>query len=196
METTDKKLIQDFLRGDPVKSEADHGASEEAFAVLVNRYLKMTYNFLYQITKDRNVTDDLTQETFLKAWKNLKKFNTDKNFKTWLFTIAKNTAFDYFKKKKTTPFAFFETEEGYNKLERIEDEEKDLEEIISQKEIEKKLEGKLEKLSDEYRVLLLMRYKDGFSVREIAEILEKPYNTVKSQHQRALASLKKEILNG
>jgi len=185
MERTDKKLIQDFLRGD-----------EESFAVLVNRYLRMTYNFLYQITKDKNIIDDLTQETFLKAWKYIKKFDTEKNFKTWLFTIAKNTAFDYFKKKKTTPFAFFETEEGYNKLEKIVDTEKDLEEIIGKKELEKELDNKLEKISPVYRIVLILRYKDGFSIQEIAEILGKPQNTVKSQHQRALLALKKELLNG
>jgi len=180
METTDKKLIQDFLAGE-----------SDSFAILMNRYLKMTYNFIYQIVKDRNVTDDLTQVTFLKVWKSLKKFDQEKKFKTWLFTIAKNTAWDYLKKKKTTPFAFFETTDGYNKLERIADEEKDLEEIISQKELEKELGKKLEKLSDEYRLILLMRYRDGFPVREISDILGKPYNTVKSQHQRALESLKK-----
>jgi len=185
MEISDKKLIQDFLRGD-----------EQSFAVLVNRYLKMVYNFLYQITKDRNILDDLTQETFLKAWKNLKKFDTEKNFKTWLFTIAKNTALDYFKKKKTVPFAWFENDEGYNKLENIEDEEKNLEELIGKKELEKNLEEKLNQLSADYRLLLLLRYKDGFSLQEIGDILGRPYNTIKSQHQRALASLKKEILNG
>ena len=185
MENSDKKLIQDFLRGE-----------EDAFADLVRKYLKSTYNFLYQIVKEKSVVDDLTQETFLKAWKNIKKFDREKNFKTWLFTIAKNTAFDYFKKKKTTPFAYFETDEGYNKLEKIVDTEKDLEEIIGKKELEKDLEKKLEKLPEDYRLLLLLRYKDGFSLQEIGEILGRPYNTIKSQHQRALQSLKKEILKG
>ena len=183
METSDKKLIQEFLRG-----------KEEAFSVLVNRYLKMTYNFLFQITKDKSVIDDLTQVTFLKVWKNLKKFDQEKKFKTWLFTIAKNTAFDHFKKKKTTPFAYFETDDGHNKLERIADEESDLAEIIGKKELEKELGKKLEKLPDEYRLLLLLRYKDGFPLQEIAEILGKPYNTIKSQHQRALKNLREEVL--
>ena len=184
MERADKKLIQDFLRGD-----------ERAFAVLVNRYLKMVYNFLFQITRDQSVLDDLTQVTFVKVWKNIKKFDQEKNFKTWLFTIAKNTAYDYFKKKKTIPFAFFETDEGYNKLEKIIDTEKDLEEIIEKKELEKDLGQKLEKISPVYQLVLLMRYRDGFSLKEIAEILEKSQNTVKSQHQRALVALKKVILN-
>ena len=60
--------------------------------------------------------------------------------------------------------------------------------------MEKDLGKKLEKLPDDYRLLLLLRYKDGFSLQEIGEILGKPYNTVKSQHQRALQNLKKEIL--
>jgi len=181
----DKQLVKDFLAGD-----------EAAFSELVGKYLKPVYNFLHTIVRDRDILDDLTQETFLKAWKNLKKFDQEKNFKTWLFTIAKNTALDYLKKKKTVPFAWFENDEGYNKLENIEDEEKNLEELIGKKELEKNLEEKLNQLSADYRLLLLLRYKDGFSLQEIGDILGRPYNTIKSQHQRALASLKKEILNG
>ena len=131
METSDKKLIQEFLRG-----------KEEAFSVLVNRYLKMTYNFLFQITKDKSVIDDLTQVTFLKVWKNLKKFDQEKKFKTWLFTIAKNTAFDHFKKKKTIPFAVFTDTEGNNKLEKISEDKILPNELLAQKDLEKNLENK------------------------------------------------------
>jgi RNA polymerase sigma-70 factor, ECF subfamily len=184
MNQEDNKLIENFLSGEVI-----------AFEILLKKYLTPTYNFIFRFTKERTLAEDLAQETFLKAWKNLKRYDKSRNFKTWLFTIAKNTTYDYFKKKKTTPFAFFENEEGYNKLEKIADEESNLAEIIGKKELEKELGKKLEKLPDEYRLLLLLRYKDGFTLSEIGEILGRPYNTIKSQHQRALISLKKEILN-
>ena len=63
----------------------------------------------------------------------------------------------------------------------------------ARKDLEKDLEKKLQEIPDNYRIILLMKYKEDFSLQEIAEILKLPYNTVKSQHARALASLKKVI---
>jgi len=175
----ENKIIEKVLAGETGEFEA-----------LVNPYLKPVYNFLYNFTKDRDALDDLTQETFFKAWKNLKKFNQEKSFKTWIFTIAKNSAFDYLKKKKAIPFSWFENEEGYNRLDEIADQEFDWAEISEKNDLEKNLKIILEKLPEHYRVILTLRYKDDFSLQEIAEILEKPYNTIKSQHQRALSALK------
>lgn len=180
METTDKKLIAEFLAG-----------SDEAFEQLVNRYLKAIYNFLYQFTQDKDSLDDLVQETFIKAWKNIKKFDLQKNFRTWLYAIAKNTAYDFLKKKKTVPFSNFFDNDGNNQLDNISEDQPLPDELLARADLVQELEKKLQKIPDNYRIILLMRYKDDFSLQEIAEILNVSYNTVKSQHARALASLKK-----
>lgn len=182
MEKDDRQLIADFLDGE-----------DAAFERLVGRYLKPVYNFLYQFTQDRDSLDDLVQETFIKAWKNIKKFDPEKNFKTWLFTIAKNTAYDFFKKKKSLPFSNFLDGEGNNKLENMVEDGPRLEEVLAGNDSAQELERKLQEIPDNYRVLLMMRYKDDFSLQEIAHILDLPYNTVKSQHARALASLKRSL---
>lgn len=96
MEKTDREILEKFFLGD-----------EEAFSELVKKYLKPVYNFLCYFTKDKALLDDLTQETFLKAWKNIRRFDKNKSFKTWLFVIAKNTAYDFFKKKKQSLFLFW-----------------------------------------------------------------------------------------
>lgn len=179
----DRKLIAEFLDG-----------SDGSFELLVGRYLKPVYNFLHRFTQDKDVLDDLTQETFIKVWKNIKKFDPEKNFKTWLFTIAKNTAYDFLKKKKTLPFSSFLDGDGGNKLENITEDGPRLEEILISNDSARELERKLQEIPADYRILLLMRYKDDFSLQEIAEILGLPYNTVKSRHARALASLKKTWL--
>lgn len=184
MEKDDKQLVENFLAGDG-----------QSFESLVKRYLKPVYNFLYRLTNDASALDDLTQITFIKVWQNIKKFKQDKNFRTWLYTIAKNTAYDYFKKKKTTPFSFFEDSEGNNKLENISEDEILPLELLGKADAAKELEIALSKISDQYRIILLMRYKDGFSLQEISEILNLPYNTVKSQHQRGLKALR-QILSG
>lgn len=185
MEKTDEQLIAQFLQGD-----------ESAFAKLLHKYLKHVYNFIYQFVQDAAASEDLAQETFIKAWKNLKHFDQTKNFKVWLFAIAKNTAYDWLKKKKTIPFAFFEDEEGNNRLENIAQENVLPDELLMQKDVVKELEAGLAVIPAKYRLLLLMRYREDFSLAEIAQILHLPYNTVKSSHGRALKSLRKALEEG
>ncbi len=185
MERTDQQLILDFLSGD-----------DAAFEILIKRHLKAVYNFLYRLTGgDAPLTDDLTQETFLKVWKNIRKFDGEKSFKTWLFAIAKNSARDFWKKKKTLPFSLFENSEGYNRLEEMAEDKALPDEILERIESTKELEEKLKKLSKKHETILLLRYKDDLSLSEIAKTLNLPYNTIKSQHQRALLALKEVFMH-
>ena len=185
MEQTDQQLISDFLAGD-----------DESFEILTKRHLKPVYNFLYRLTRgDGPLTDDLTQETFFKVWKNIKKFDKEKSFKTWLFAIAKNSARDFWKKKKTLPFSLFENSEGYNKLEEVAENSALPDEVLERVESAKELEDKLKLLSKKHETILLLRYKDDLSLSEIAQTLSLPYNTIKSQHQRALLALKEVFMH-
>ncbi len=180
MDDEDKKLIDEYLSGD-----------NSTFEKLVKKYLKPIYNFTYQLTKDRTQAEDLTQDTFIKAWKNIKKFDKTKSFKTWLFVIARNSAFDYFKKKKAIPFSSFEADGENNKLEEIAEDCVLPDKMAEIKDLEKQLETKIRKIPEKYSIILLLRYKDDFTLKEIAEIVRKPYNTVKVYHQRGLKELKK-----
>jgi RNA polymerase sigma-70 factor, ECF subfamily len=180
MESDDKKLIRQFLDGD-----------DSAFPELVKKYLKPIYNFLYQLTSDKSILDDLVQETFLKTWKNMHRFDQSRNFKIWIFAIARNTAYDYFKKKKTLPFSLFTDQEGRNPLEEISEDKILPEELLARADLAAELEKKISEIPKAYRVILIMRYKEDFSLSEIAKILGVSYNTVKSQHNRALLRLKK-----
>jgi RNA polymerase sigma-70 factor (ECF subfamily) len=183
MQIEDQRLVEKYLGGD-----------ESAFSELVNKYLKPVYNFIYQLTQDRSTLDDLTQITFLKAWKNLGRFDQTKSFKTWLFVIAKNNALDHLKKKKSLPFTLFENEGNDNILENISDENPLPDEILNRQDIASELEKKLDEIPGHYRIILLMHYRDDFSLQEIAEILDRPYNTIKSQHVRALAKIKELLI--
>lgn len=177
---SDEKLIHKFLAGD-----------DSAFEIILKRYLKPIYNFLYRLTGERSAIDDLTQETFLKAWKNIERVKSGQKFKTWLFTIAKNTAFDHLKRKKTVPFSRFLDAQDNNPLENISEDQILPDEILEKEDLANNLEEKLKKIPAGQRIILLMHYKEDFSLQEIAAILEKPYNTIKSQHQRGLVNLRK-----
>jgi len=180
----DQKIIREYLAGD-----------ERAYGTLLKKYLKPVYNFLRQMVGDPAVLDDLTQDTFIKAWKNIRKFDQKRNFKTWLFTIAKNTAYDYFKKKKTIPFSAFFDEEGKNPLENMATDQILSDEILERKDFAQELEKILELIPRDYKIVLVLHYKEDFSLAEIAQILNEPYNTVKSRHSRALLAIRKVILS-
>lgn len=169
--------------------------NDKAFAELLERYLKPIYGFLYQMVRDQAVVEDLAQETFIKAWKNMHRFDQSKSFKTWIFTIAKNTALDYLKKKKTTPFSFFEDEKGNSHLENVSEDAALPDEILEREDVAREMEDKLELIPQKYRTILVLRYKEDFSLHEIAEILGAPYNTVKAYHSRGLNQLKRAFVS-
>ena len=177
--SNENRIIEKIISGD-----------EEAFAEIVKIYLNPIYNFLCRLIGDRDAAEDLAQETFVKAWKNLKRFDQKRNFKTWIFTIAKNTAFDWLKKKKEIPFSTFTDEEGESWLENVADENILPDEIMERSDLAEEFDKILEKIPVHYRAILILHYKEDFSLHEIAEILGEPYNTIKSRHQRGLGKLK------
>ena len=93
MEYEDNQLVERFLAGD--------GA---AFEVLVRKYLKPLYRFVFSLVGDAQTAEDIVQETFIKTWKRASTFDRHKHFKTWIYTIARNTAVDFLKKKKNIQF--------------------------------------------------------------------------------------------
>lgn len=163
---------------------------EQAFASLVHMYLTPLYSFIFLIMRDKDATEDVVQETFIKVWKHLKRYDQSQSFKTWLYTIAKNTAFDYLKKKKALPFSLFEDTEGNLPFEKDLAEAPDVLEQLSRAEALQILEHVLDQISPLYRTLLTLIYREDFDLREAAAILGEPYNTVKSRHQRALQKLR------
>lgn len=180
----ERVLIKKYLKGD-----------EKSLEVLIRRYLKPVYNFVFRYVGDTGEAEDITQQTFISIWRNLKKFNPEKNFKTWIFSIAKNASIDFLRKKKVLPFSQLEDERGYNPvIENLADPAPLMTEILECKDVTSVLSSAMEKLSPTYRTVLFLRYNDHFTFREIAEVLGEPLNTVKSRHRRAISLLKKFLL--
>lgn len=178
---SDAELIAQYLAGD-----------EKSLEILIRRYLKPVYGFIGRYVGYSKEIEDIAQEVFVKVWRNLKKFDRDKNFKAWIFTIAKNAALDWLKKKKTIPFSSLEKEDGEdNFANSIVDPAPQPDELLAAAQAGEKLFSAVEQLPLNHRLVLSLYYGDHFNFREIAEILGKPLNTVKSRHGRALATLKK-----
>ncbi|MFA5188790.1 MAG: sigma-70 family RNA polymerase sigma factor [Patescibacteria group bacterium] len=178
---SDEQLVHNYLKH----------KDEKSLEILVARYLKPIYGFVYRYTNLLNEAEDITQEVFVKVWRNLKKFDQKRSFKTWLFQIAKNTAIDFLRQKKNIFFSAFETEDGENPLlNTIVDQNPLPMEIFDQKNLAEKLSAAIDLLSEKYRQVIHLRYNNQFTFREIAETLNEPLDTVKSRHRRALIALK------
>jgi len=169
MDKADQQIISDYLKGD-----------EKSLEILIKKYLKPIYGFVYKYTGNVQEAEDVTQEVFVKMWHHLKKYNKNKNFKTWIFSIAKNACIDWLRRKKTIPFSELEKEGEIDKF-------------FEHVGISQLLQSTTEKLLPKYQTVLSLYYNDNLNFREIAERLEEPLNTIKSRHRRALIILRKDL---
>jgi RNA polymerase sigma-70 factor (ECF subfamily) len=178
-EKDDKTIIFEYLQGD-----------EKSLEFLIKKYLSPIYGFVYKNVGDISAAEDITQEVFVKVWKNLKKFDQEKDFKPWIFQIAKNASIDYLRKKKTIPFSKFENESGQNILtETTKDNSPDLLNALDDKN---ELQKITEALSKKDRRILDFRHNQGMSFKEIAEIFKESINTTKSRYRRIIIKIRKE----
>ena len=180
-EKDDKTIIYEYLRGD-----------ERALEFLVKKYLKPIYSFVYKNIGDTEAAEDVTQEIFVKVWKNIRKFDLNKDFKPWIFQIAKNASIDYLRKRKTVPFSKFENSQGQNMLlETITDSNPDALKTLNDKtEIETLMRG----LSAKEKELMRLRHTQGMSFKEISQKMAESINTIKSRYRRTIASIRKKSL--
>ncbi|MCX6785064.1 MAG: sigma-70 family RNA polymerase sigma factor [Candidatus Komeilibacteria bacterium] len=179
IDTSESQLIYNYLKGD-----------EKSLEILINSYFKPIYRFIYHYVNNSPEAEDLTQEVFVRAWQNLSKFDQSKKFSTWLFTIAKNLALDFLKKKKALVFSEFEDELGNNSLiETLTDPLSLPDNLFDQANLAELLTAALAKLPTQDRVVVLLHYQDQLNFREISEYLNEPLNSIKSRWRRALIKL-------
>ena len=184
MDRSDEVLIEEYL------SEDD----DDAFRELVGRYTGSIYNFSVRFVGAEEATD-VIQDVFVKVWKSIKKFDKSKSsFKTWIFRIARNTVIDSMRKKKMVNFSSLDTADE-NFEDTIKDESSLPSEIMSRLEDEKILNELIDGLPNDYKEVLILHYQEDMTFAEIGELLDKPLNTVKSHHYRALTSLKEKLLH-
>ena len=180
MEKNDAQLIADYLDGD-----------ERAFDSLVHRYLQTIHTFVYRLVGSATDAQDITQEVFVRAWKHLKTYTDRYTFKTWILAIARNASIDFLRKRKQLTFSDFEAEGDELWEATIVDHEQLLPDALAERASNKLLlERYITKLSVEMREVILLHYIEDLTFREIAEIVGRSLNTVKSRHQRAIARLR------
>jgi RNA polymerase sigma-70 factor (ECF subfamily) len=154
------------------ETEAQRGWDFEAAAM---PFVDALYNTAYRMTRNAEDAEDLVQETYFKAYKYYDKFQEGTNLKAWLFKILKNTFINNYRKKQRIPpqsdFAdieeSFESQLSEELIEKIKSPEQELLANVLDQEVQKALEG----LPDDYRMAVILADLEGFSYKEIAEIL-------------------------
>lgn len=192
MDKTDLQLIEETLQG---------SSNNESFGILVERYIQIIYIFVFKLVKNKEDAEDITQEVFIKVWRNLKKYDHKKNLKTWLFSIAKNTTFDKLRKKKSVTFSNLNTIINSNNIsdedihieDLIADNEPLQDEIFEKAENINKLKELINNLDDFSKILIHLHIEEEQTFEEISEILNKSINTIKSNYRRLIQKIRKNL---
>lgn len=178
---SDETLIKRAQKGD-----------KESLEILIARYLPLVYSVSRRYLRQTQDAEDATQDTFVKVWRSLKKIDTTKPLKPWIGEITKNTCLDLIKKKRTLPFAAFETEDGHNLLAETIASPAPLPSELTDRSLTKRwIESALAKLPSHSAKILSLYYHKGLNFREISQKINASINTVKSHHRRAIISLRK-----
>lgn len=187
-----------YLVENPYFGQNDEGLAEKskkkdelAFQELMRRYMRQILNFARQYSKTSEDAEDIAQDTFFKVWKYIGRYDKGRQFKPWLYTIARNTALDFIKKKKASAFSDLDdTENDLSFADTLEDPEPLQPEIFENAALTEIVNRALEEIHPDHRAVLLLHYREGMTFDEIAMIVHRPMNTVKSWHRRALMKLR------
>jgi RNA polymerase sigma-70 factor (ECF subfamily) len=176
----DRELVRLAQQGD-----------EPAFEELVRRHQHRVASLVGGILRRREDVEDVVQQVFLKVFVSLKRFDQRSAFSTWLYKISVNECWDYLRKKKVRPLVYEAdlSEEQVSRLDGIVSASRPVEGPSERAEIKQLLDWMLEKLPENDRELLLLKEVEGFSVQELAEILDLNVNTVKVRLFRARGRL-------
>ena len=161
--------------------------TESAFEELVKRNQQRMFALVGGILHRREDVEDVVQQVFLKAYVSIKRFDQRAAFSTWLYKIAVNECWDYLRKKKVRPLVYESdlSEEQVSRLDGIVSADRPPQGSSERAEVKELLEKMLEKLPEQDRQLLVLKEMEGFSVQELAEILDLNVNTVKVRLFRA-----------
>jgi RNA polymerase sigma factor (sigma-70 family) len=160
----------------------------EAFGHLVNQYSNAVYATAFQVVKDFHRSEEIAQETFIRAWHNLGRIREVDKFGSWLHTTAKRISIDFLRKENKYRLTTLDDLEHRFQVESTED-------IALRNERQTLVWQAISQLTDKERNVIILYYMSGFDTREIASFLNVSNNTVESRLRRTREKLKKELFD-
>ena len=172
------------------------GGREAAYRELVRRYERPIFALLYRMVRDRELAEDLAQETFVKALNAIESYRPEFKFSSWIFKIANNAAIDHLRRRELDTLSLdgsphAETPEAMQATAlQIGARQESPLDAVEAKELGGAIEVAIGRLRPEYRSCILLRHVEGRAYEEIAEILDLPLGTVKTYIHRARNELR------
>lgn len=182
LQINDSILVKNYIAGD-----------EKALEILINRHNQRITSFIYSKVMDRDVAEDIFQDTFIKVIKTLKRgsYSEEGKFLPWVMRIAHNLIIDHFRKNKRMPK--FEGSDDFNIFSVIKDEKLNIEKQIIKDQIESDLTLLIEELPEDQKEVLVMRIYKDMSFKEISENTGVSINTALGRMRYALINLRKIV---
>jgi RNA polymerase sigma-70 factor (ECF subfamily) len=163
------------------------GGDQDAFRVLVERHSRSIHRLAYRMTGRIEDAEDVVQETFVRAFRQLKRFEARSNFGTWLYRIGLNCAIDYMRARRHR-----ETAAPNDTLDRLVPacQPPSTDDLVFAGEIGRRVRHALGTLTEQERAAFLMRHYDGYSINEICEALDLKSNAAKHSIFRAVRKMR------
>jgi RNA polymerase sigma-70 factor, ECF subfamily len=188
MEVTDAAVVAQVLAGD-----------RDAFRVLVERHSRSIFRVIYRMTGNQQDTEELVQETFLRAYKSLERFELRANFSTWLYRIAVNRTLDFLNARKTqmqtrdTYQIADNPDSGENNQVQVPASTPGPDRLLLSAEMKRKIAGAMGLLTPAERVAFTMRHMEGRSIEEISQTLDLKVSAAKNSVFRAVQKLRQQL---
>ena len=163
VENQDSSLIEEILKG-----------NKDRFEVVVNKYGDYVFGYIFKQVKDRNVAEEIVQNTFIKAFRNLGNFDRHKPFLPWILKIARNDLMDYYRRESKRNAVNID-----ENFQNIIDKNSEPIRILEEKERLREIDNIINSMNYKYRVLIILKYFQGMSYEEISKELNISVGKVK-----------------
>jgi RNA polymerase sigma factor (sigma-70 family) len=174
-EASDEELVKQCLAGD-----------KDAFSVLVSRYEKLVYNIVYNLMGSTSEANDLFQESFLRMFRSLSRYNPTYRFATWVMRITSHVCLDRIRQKRPD-------HHDIDDIEEIHDDHSSPEEQCVERERAHAVRKAVDELSEDYRTVVILFHQQGLSYEDLVSVLGLPMTIIKNRLYRARLILRDKL---
>jgi len=168
---------------------------QRAFAEIVELYKDKIFHLAYRMLSNRHEAEDVVQDTFLRVYKNLDRYDENQKFSTWIYRIGTNLCIDRLRKRKPTYSldAEMNDQEGVDGYSILPSDDRTPESELLLSETQQLIRQAIESLPAKYKTVMVLRYLQDLSLQEISDVLDMPVTTIKTRVHRGREYLRKKL---
>lgn len=187
-------MVDNAEHSDAAQVAETLAGNQEAFRPLVERYSQRLFRLAYRVSGNENDAEELVQETFLRAYRNLSRFESRANFGTWLYRICMNCSLDQVRRRRPqSEFQQLDDPEGNLSVDDLKNPSPSPERILLSAELRSQMEGAMGELTPTERAAFSLRHYEGLSIEEIGSILDIGISATKNTVFRGVQKLRRAL---